>query len=266
MANGGGGGGGCYSTVRSLPEDKDIRIVACDIDVYLGTDGWANYSFHYDIEGTYLCKSHRTFWFYVPNPRNEIAEFKARDDQGGLETTDSEIESGDGKKTKFIIRYRNEMTSGARTKVIFSFRAPANVIVARELFKTIIFYVDYVSYTVECADLKYRIHPPAGFALHRSRFSHVSLVSDPGGNSNPHVAPILLHFTNVSPKSAIPIQVTIAGGVLLSKQFWKGVIMLLLSAVAGAVANALLNLGNLWIASMPLVLILLAFIGFMRAK
>lgn len=254
MGNGGGGGGGCYTIIRELPEDHDILISTCEVAVRLQDDGKALYEFSYDIEGTPTCKPHSTFWFYVPNPINEISDFKASDGEGGLESSTEEFESGGGKKTKFVIKYREEMIPGIKKQLRFSFSTIANIIISKQFFRKLIVYSDYMSHTVECKKLDYKIYPPDGFALYKSKFSHVSLVSDPGGPKNP-TQPILLHFEGVDPRSPIPIQVALTSTGRLTKEFWRSIFIFLLAAEVGAIAGWLTSSQSVYAVLAPIILV-----------
>jgi hypothetical protein len=265
MGNGGGGGGGCYTTIRELPEDEDIVIADCDVTVRLSNNGSARYEFAYSIEGTASCKTHRTFWFYVPNPKNEITGFQASDELGGLETSAEEIESGGGKKTKFVIKYRDEMIPGAKKTLTFTFATFANVIISKQMFRTLIVYVDYVSYTVHCKELKYRIYPPDRYKLYQPRYSHVSLVTDPGGSNSP-IRPILLHFVDIHPKSPMPIQIAISSTNRLTKELWKSALFLLVSAEVGAIAGWLTSSQNIYAIVTPVILVGVVGMGYMLTR
>lgn len=265
MANGGGGGGGCYTTIRKLPEDRDIRINTCSVTVKLKDDGKALWEFSYDIEGTETCKPHQTFWFYVPNPQGEVENFKAIDEIGGLESSATEVESGGGKKTKFVIRYRETMKSGVKKHLQFSFSTIANVIISKQLFKKLLVYTDYMSHTVDCKKLDYKIYPPEGFSLYQSKYSHVSLVSDPGGHNSP-VKPILLHFEDISPRSPIPIQIALISTNRLNKEFWKSSFIFLLSAEVGAIAGWLTSSESVYAILAPIFLIGMAGVFYFISK
>jgi hypothetical protein len=251
MANGGGGGGGCYTTIRELPEDHDIEITECKISVKLTADLTARFDFDYFVQGTPTCKPHHSFWFIVPNPLGALNGFQATDTSGNLESTPQDIGAGASRKTKFTIRYREEMRSGRTQHLHFSFQNAASLIVSRQRTRKLIVYTDYVSHTVDCKYVSYELVPPPGYGVLESPFSAFSPLVRVSSANSPQ--PLKAEFRQVEARSPVPIQVTFISGRRLGKQFWGSAFLLLLAAEVSAIFGVVSASADWRLAVIPVI-------------
>lgn len=247
MANGGGGGGGgSYMSVRDLPVDHDIRILSAVVSVSMRDVDQAEFRFEYEIEGAEGGKAHDYYWHIVPDVPSRIQNFEAKDAIGGLETSVEEFDAGGNRKSEYKIRYRDKMVPGKKVQLTFSFVAEPAVIETSARFRKVLFYSDFLSYTVFCDSVTYRLFPPPGFGFLKTSKSHLTPVVDQGGPSNPHSHPIVLQFANISPRSPIPVSVALTSNARIDIRSITGPIFALVTIYVGAVAGVIFAASQLW--------------------